>query len=589
MGNPKTNAADKPDDLRDTLAGVRGGFISVGVFSFFLNLLMLATPLYMLAIYQRVLTSGHQGTLIYLTVATVFALLVMGGLFTIRAWLLSRISGWLSTRLSGRVLSASLDSALVGAPAGAQPLRDLGQLQAFISGPGITAMFDSPWLPIFVAVIWLMHPWLGMLALASAIALYLLAWINELLIRKPQQAAGQQQTRAYQFAESSLRNAEVVRAMNMMPTLQSRWQDLNAGALQDQDTASSRSAIIMGTTKFVRLSAQVAVLGLGAMLVLSGEITAGHMIAAAILLGRALAPVEQATGAWRGTVAARACYARLQNLLQSFPEEEPSMLLPKPEGKLEVDNASYRPPGMEKPVLQGISFAVMPGDMLAIIGPSASGKSTLCRLLVGVWPPTTGEVRLDSAEVHHWNREAFSDHVGYLPQGVELFAGSIRQNIARMGEATDEEVIAAAKLADVHDMILHLPEGYETVIGAGGFALSAGQRQRIGLARAMFRDPTVVILDEPNANLDRIGEAALVRTLKTLKARQVTVVLVVHHAGMLENVDKILILKEGRVDGFGPRNEIIPAFKGSDHIGQTVSYKVTQYTGDSPKTPGGGS
>ncbi len=580
MPSSRTGTGQHRSDLQSVLGELRGTLLGIALFSFLLNLLMLTTPLYMLSVYQRVLTSGHHATLFYLTLVAIFALLVLGLLFSIRSWLLSRISTWLSARLGERVFSASLGGTLAGSPMGAQPLRDLGQLQSFISGPGVSTLFDSPWVPVFVVVIWLMHPWLGLLALGSAIVLYLLAWCNELLISAAQKATVQQQSRAYQFAESSLRNAEVVRAMHMGPSLQTHWRELNTQALEEQDIANSRSAFIVGITRFVRLAAQVGVLGLGAVLVLSAEITAGHMIAAAILLGRALAPVEQATAAWRSFVSARTSYSRLQKLLDAFPQEGEKIVLPAPQGHLDVENASYLPPGSDKPVLQNISFSVPAGTTVAVIGPSASGKTSLCRLLVGVWPPNAGAVRLDGAQVHEWNREAFSRHVGYLPQDVELFAGSVRQNIARMGEAADEEVIAAASLADVHDMILHLPQGYATEIGAGGFILSAGQRQRIGLARALFRDPRVVVLDEPNANLDRVGEAALSRTLKALKARGTTVILVVHHASLLASVDKVLLLQDGRVGGYGPRSEIIPAFKGSDHVGAESSGKSAEPGGD---------
>ena len=568
MKQANTPGHEPPTAMQVALSNLRSGFIGVGIFSFFLNLLMLATPLYMLSVYQRVLTSGHQGTLLYLTRVTVFALLILGGLYTWRGWLLSRIRGWLSAKLRDRVLAASLGSTLSGSPAGAQPLRDLGQLQSFIGGQGVATLFDSPWVPVFVFVIWLMHPWLGVLALCSAIVLFVLAWLNELITRKPQRAANQQQSKAYQFAESSLRNAEIVQALGMMPSLQSHWQSINAEALQNQDSASTRGAIIVGVSRFTRLSVQVGILGLGATLVLAGELSPGHMIAGAILLGRALAPVEQAMTAWRGFISSRGGYGRLQTLLRTFPEDRESIELPDPVGNITVSNLGFKPAQVAKPILQNVSFALPAGEMLALIGPSASGKSTLCRLLMGVWPPTVGNVRLDSAEVHSWDRVVFGRHVGYLPQGVELFAGTVRQNIARMKDGPDQAVIDAAIQADVHEMILHLPDGYDTRIGAGGAGLSAGQRQRIGLARALYGDPIFVVLDEPNANLDRLGEAALIRALHALKARKVTVIIVVHHAALLEVVDKILILKDGQVDSFGPRNEIIAALKGGERVPQ---------------------
>ena len=543
--------------LQRALQQCRSGFIAVFVFSFFLNLLMLATPLYMLQIFERVISSGHLQTLFYLTVITLFALLILGVLNTLRSWILGRLSGWLSGALGGRVIAASLESSLAGSATGTQPLRDLGDIRTFIGGTGINALFDSPWVPVFVAAVWLMHPWLGALAAVSAVVLFVLALLNELLTRDPQHEATRRQSRAYTFADASLRNAEVVQAMGMLPNLVSRWVELNAGALDRHAVVNTRSATILGLSRFVRLSVQVGILGLGAMLVIQGELTPGQMIAASILLGRALAPVEQSIAAWRTFIAARGGYSRLQQLMQARPEVPAATTLPPPAGHIRVEKVTFTPPLAEKPVLHGISFSLAPGETLGVVGPSAAGKSTLCRLLVGVWPPTLGSVRLDSAAVHSWNREEFGNYVGYLPQDVELFAGTVRQNIARMGDATDDEVIEAAKLADVHEMVLHLPHGYDTQIGEGGANLSAGQRQRIGLARALFREPRVVVLDEPNSNLDRIGEAALVRTIKILRERGVTIVMVVHHANLLQTVDKLAVLREGRMDAFGPRNEVL--------------------------------
>lgn len=551
-----------PTALDHAMKGAKEGFGAVAVFSFFLNLLMLATPLYMLQIFQRVLGSGHGYTLIYLTLITLFALLVLGLLFSIRTLILGRLSSWLNGALSSHLIAASLHSALAGDPRGSQPLRDLGQVQSFIGSTGITAMFDSPWVPVFVAVIWYMHPWLGMLALTSAILLFVLALVNELGTRAPQREAQQEQGRANQFADSSLRNAEVVQAMGMLPSLLGHFQGLNGKALDKQAIASGRSAAIQGLSRFVRLSVQVGILGLGASLVLDSQLTPGQMIAASILLGRALAPVEQSIAAWRSFVMARSSYERLQTLMHNTPEETPAMELPPPKGQVQVENVSFIPPGADKPVLRGINLALAPGQTLVVVGPSAAGKSTLCRLLVGVWSPSIGTVRLDGAEVASWNREAFGRHVGYLPQDVELFNGSVRQNIARMGEAEDQEVIEAAQLADVHEMVLRLPQGYDTPVGVGGATLSAGQRQRIGLARALLRNPRIIVLDEPNASLDRAGEAALLRALNLLKKSGTTLIIVAHHASMLGGADCILALKDGRVGAFGPKQEVMTYLRG---------------------------
>jgi PrtD family type I secretion system ABC transporter len=557
---------EQPTPLQQTLRKLRSGFAAVTVFSFFLNLLMLATPLYMLQIFQRVLSSGHLPTLFYLTLATIFALLILGTLYTIRSWILNRISAWLSASMGSPLISASLTSTLAGTATGAQPLRDLGHIQAFIGGSGITALFDAPWIPVFIAAIWLMHPWLGGLAAASAVALFILAVLNELSTRKPQAEATKGQVKAHQFVDTTLRNSEAVQAMGMLPDVLARWSRLQGGALAQQGTASAWSGTIMGLSRFLRLSVQVAILGLGAMLVLQGELHPGQMIAASILLGRALAPVEQSLAGWRSFVMARSSYAALQQLLHSAPERPAGISLPPPKGRLEVSNVTFKPQTADKPILQRVSFTLEPGMTLGIVGPSAAGKSTLCRLLVGVWPPTLGSVRLDSADVHAWNRTELGRHVGYLPQDVELFAGTIRENIARMGEAADEEVIAAAKLADIHDMVLRLPHGYDTEVAPGGALLSAGQRQRVGLARAFLREPVFIVLDEPNSNLDRVGEAALRRSLATLKERGSTIVLVAHHAGMLEAVDRLLVLREGKVEAFGPRNDVLAHIAGSGRV-----------------------
>jgi len=548
---------DQPTLLQQTLRKLRGGFVAVAIFSFFLNLLMLATPLYMLQIFQRVLSSGHMQTLLYLTLVTIFALLILGTLFTIRSWILARLSGWLGAAAGGPLISASLNSTLSGAATGAQPLRDLAHIQQFIGGSGITALFDAPWIPVFVAAIWLMHPWLGWLGAASAVVLFCLALLNELTTRKPQREATKGQAKAHQFVDTTLRNSEAVQAMGMLPNVLARWRLLQEQALTPQGAASSRSGTIIGLSRFLRLSVQVAILGLGAMLVLQGELTPGQMIAASILLGRALAPVEQSLVGWRGFITARSSYATLQELLRSAPERPPGTSLPAPTGRLEVANLTFKPPTADKPILQRVGFTVEPGTTLGIIGPSAAGKSTLCRLLVGVWPPTIGSVRLDSADVYTWNRAELGRHLGYLPQDVELFAGTIRENIARMGDATDEEVIAAARLADIHDMVLRLPNGYDTLITPGGSVLSAGQRQRVGLARAFLREPVLVVLDEPNSNLDRSGEAALRRSLALLKEKGSTIVVVAHHASVIEIVDRLLVLREGKVEAFGPRKEVL--------------------------------
>jgi ATP-binding cassette subfamily C protein/ATP-binding cassette subfamily C exporter for protease/lipase/ATP-binding cassette subfamily C protein EexD len=524
--------------------------------SLFLNLLALASPLYMFQVFDRVLASGRVETLVALTAVAAFALVCLGALEVIRSRSLARISTWLDRALARIVLKASVGEALAGRPIGAQAMNDLAQLRGFISSQGICPIFDAPWTPVFVAVIWVLHPWLGMLALVGAALLFTLALANELLTRAPLAGAGQAWLTGQRRYETALRNAEVVQAMGMLPALLQRWQADHERVLDGQARASDRTGWIYGISKFVRLFIQVAILGLGAYLVLGGALTSGGMIASSILLGRALAPVEQAIGAWKGFVAARASHDRLRRLLQRHPSEAPAIELPAPEGRISVDQLSFRAPD-GRPILKGVSFALTAGEVLAVVGPSASGKSTLCRLLTGVWPPDAGHVRLDDAEVHRWSRVDFGRHVGYLPQDVELFAGSVRDNIARMTDAPDDAVIAAAQLAGVHEMILHLPEGYATDVGPQGAILSGGQRQCIGLARAMFGTPRVVVLDEPSASLDQVGESAVLDAIGRLKERGTTVVLVVHRPRLLTHVDKVLVLSEGAGVMFGPRDQIL--------------------------------
>ena len=545
-----------PRILANALSEVRWGLLVVAAVSLFLNLLALTSPLYTSQIFDHVLANGRVETLVALTMIVAFALLCLGALEAIRSLALARISTWLDRALAGVVLEASVGETLAGRPIGSQAMSDLAQLRGFISSQGIFPIFDAPWTPVFVVVIWLLHPWLGMLALVSAIPMFGLALANELLTRAPLAGVGQAWLAGQQRYETALRNAEVVQAMGMLPALLERWQGDHDRVLDCQARASYHTGWIFGISKFVRLFVQVAILGLGAYLTLKGDLTSGGMIASSILLGRALAPVEQAIGAWKSFVAARGSHDRLRRLLQLHPTEPAAIQLPVPQGRISVDQLGFRSPG-GRPILKSVSFELAAGEVLAVVGPSASGKSTLCRLLTGVWPPERGHVRLDGAEVHHWSRVDFGRHVGYLPQDVELFSGSVRDNIARMTDAPDDAVVAAAQLAGVHEMILHLPEGYATEVGPQGAVLSGGQRQRIGLARAMFGAPRVVVLDEPSASLDQVGESAVLDAIGRLKERGATVVLVVHRSGLLTHVDKVLVLSEGAGVLFGPRDQIL--------------------------------
>jgi ATP-binding cassette, subfamily C, type I secretion system permease/ATPase len=549
--------------LNHVLRVTRGGLAMVGGLSLFLNLLLLVSPLYMQQVYDRVLTSGHVETLVALTLIAGLALLVLGLLEVVRSWTLRCIGTWLDRTLSGPVLAASLGDALVGQAIGAQALRDLAQLRGFVGSQAVGPILDAPWTPLFIVIIFLLHPWLGTLAFLSVTVLFVLALCNELVTRAPLKEANEIGLAAQRQIETAMRNAEVVHAMGMLPALLQRWHSANDYVLGRQARASDRSGVILGTSKFLRQFMQIAILGLGSYLVLKGKLTSGGMIAGSILLSRALAPVEQAIGTWRGFIAARASYGRLQDLLRRYPVQPRAIRLPVPEGQVSVDELVFEAPNSNRPILRGITFELAAGEALAVVGPSASGKSTLCRLIAGVWLPTSGHVRLDGAEVHSWERGDFGRYVGYLPQDIELFAGTIRDNIARMADGTDEMVIRAAQRAGVHEMILRLPNGYATEIGAQGAVLSGGQRQRIGLARAMFGSPRLVVLDEPNASLDADGATALVDAIGRLKVHGTTIVLVAHRPSLLAHVDKLLVLRDGTAVLYGPRDEILPRITAS--------------------------
>ncbi len=533
-------------------------FLYAGLFSLAINLLLLAPPLYMLQVFDRVLSSRSEETLFVLTLGALVALVFMALLDVLRARLLTAGGVMLDRRLGPQVIDGLLArTARLGGGAYAGAARDVNTLRTFLSGTGLLSLLDAPWLPLFVLLIFLFHPVLGAVALAGAVLMLLLAFLNERLTRRRLDDAQVQTRRAGRFIDAAVRNAEVAAALGMLPALTRRWGRLNDAALREQVAVSSVSGTFSGLTKFARQLIQLAMLGVGAFLVVSQDLSAGLMIAATIILGRALAPVETLVAGWRSLAEARAAWQRLGELLQANPAPEPATQLPAPRGRLEVEQVVFRLPGGMQPIVRGVSFSLSPGEALGLIGPSASGKSTLVRLTVGVWKPVAGTVRLDGADVATWPREDLGPHLGYLPQDVELFGGTVAENIARLGEPDAAEVIRAARRAQVHDLILRLPKGYDSDIGECGQSLSPGQRQRIALARALYGQPRLVVLDEPNANLDHEGEAALLRTLQALKEEGVTVIIVAHRPSLLRGVDKLLVLREGAVELFGPRAEIM--------------------------------
>nr|WP_192182818.1 type I secretion system permease/ATPase [Mesorhizobium amorphae] len=546
----------KSQIVKDALLACRHYFLIAAGFSLAINLLYLASPLYMLQIYDRVVTSGSATTLVMLTIALLAAFLALAGLDLMRATILTRASVRLDRLLSAKIVAASVETAQSGSSQ-SQPVRDFDTFRQVITGMGINALFDLPWSPIYIAIIFLLHPWLGFFALGSSLLLVAMAVINEYLVRAPLKQANDLATANYNFTEMSLRNSEVIRAMGMIDGLIRRWGRDRSLALRRQTQASDRAALMSGVIRFLRLTMQSLILGLGAYLVIERQTTAGSMFAASILLGKGLQPVEQIVGLWRNLVLARAALTRVHKLIDGGAQSERSFNLPKPTGKISVEQVSFAIPSQQKVLLRDVSFRLEAGEALGIVGPSGAGKSTLARHLAGVMQPSRGTVRLDGADLSHWGRDALGDHIGYLPQDIELFSDTVAANIGRFKTNVDQEVIEAARLAGVHDMIIRLPQGYETQIGEGGAVLSGGYRQRIALARAVFGTPNLIVLDEPSSNLDADGDRALSECAIELKRRGSTVIIVSHRPSTLANVDKILLLRDGAVEAFGMRNEIV--------------------------------
>jgi PrtD family type I secretion system ABC transporter len=546
------------DELRATLRECAKLIPFLIGMSFFFNLFFLVSPLYTMQLFDRVLSSGRVETLVLLTLIAAVAVLFMGGLDAIRSMILSRMSSWLERRLASRVLMWSIQGKLLGIGQSTQPLRDLATIRAFLGNPGANAAGDVPWAPVYIAVVWLIHPYLGLLGLAAAVSLFSIAVINELTSRKAFRDATKTVNSCQLSAELAIRNADVFQAMSLLPTFITTWSAHNNSALAQQQRASDWNSVLVGMSKFVRMLIQILIMGLGAYLALDNQISGGAIIAASMLLARALAPVEQSIGTWRFLMSARDAYDRLLRVLDRIPEPKHSTRLPAMRGSLMCERLSYVPPGRPEPTLQGIHFRVEGGEVLGIIGPSGCGKSTLCRMMVGLIKPTKGCVRLDSADVAIWPRDQLGESIGYLPQDVELIEGTVRTNIARLLPNPDpQDVIEAAITAGVHEMILRLPQGYETEIGEGGALLSGGQRQRIGLARALYGRPRFIVLDEPNASLDSEGEAALIRAIAAAKGWGATVVIIAHQPHILKPADKLLVLRLGRMEMFGPRDEVL--------------------------------
>jgi len=551
----ETKPAETP--LARALAACRRQLLAVGVFSGVVNVLQLTVSIYMMQVFDRVLSTRNLNTLLYLTLIAIAALGLLALLEAARSRVMQRIGAWIEERVAPEGFARAVESQLRGRSYRMEALRDLAVCRGYIASPAALALYDVPWVPVYLLVIFALHPVLGSVALAGAVLLLGLTVLSEVstskLLREANSAAMASQRRA----ESILRNAEVIDSMGMLPAVMARWRASVAEMTKPMNRAMDRAAPLLAGTKFLRLVVQVAILGVGTYFVLEQQLTAGASIAASIIMGRALAPVEQLIGGWKQLVQARQSWKRLQAFLVLPRLRPPGIPLPEPTGRLSVERVTFGFPGTSTAVVKAVAFALEPGESLAVIGPSAAGKTTLIRLLTGTLQPNAGSVRLDGADVYTWQREDFGRHVGYLPQDVELFDGTVLDNIARMAEAPAEAVFEAARLAGAHEMILRLPKGYETEIGEGGQHLSGGQRQQIGLARALFGRPKLVVLDEPNSNLDGEAEQALLRALAELKRRGTTVVLVSHRPVLVQGVEKVLVMREGALEMFGPRAEVL--------------------------------
>lgn len=546
--------------LTEVLAACRGAFFAVGMFTAIINILGLTGSIFMLQVYDRVLPSRSIPTLLALLCIVVVVFAVQGGLEAIRMRLMVRIGRSLDQKITAQTYLALAEAPLIASTSrdGLQPIRDLDQLRSFLSSVGPTALFDLPWMPLYIGICFAFHFWIGVTALVGGTFLVGLTALTELLSRGPSKEASVAGGRRLVYAESTKRNAEVIRAMGMSKRFSTNWGRINAEYMESQQRGSDVTGGIGSASRIARMLLQSVILAVGAYLVMIQEATGGIIIASSILVSRALAPVEISIAHWKGFMSARQSWARLSRLLVTLEEDPQRTVLPQPHASLSVEGVSVTPPGLQKLVVQDITFRLEAGQAAGIIGPSASGKSSLARAIIGVWRPARGKVRFDAAALDQWESDDLGRHIGYLPQDVELFEGTVAQNIARFEADIDSgAVVAAAATAGVHEMILRLPDGYDSAVGEFGAALSAGQRQRIALARALYKEPFIVVLDEPNSNLDSDGDEALTQAIFAVRKRGGIVVVVAHRASALLGVDHILAMTNGRAQAFGPKDEVL--------------------------------
>ncbi|MBK5012082.1 type I secretion system permease/ATPase [Pseudomonas sp. S60] len=547
------------NNLQAALKACKSSFLSVGFFSFFVNALMLVPTFFMIQVSGRVVPSSSTSTLVMLTLIMTLLVITMGALEWVRSRIMVRISNRLDVLLSRDVYRASFKRALNsgGADATAQSLNDLTSLRQFFTGPGLFAFFDAPWFPIYTVVMFLFHPWFGWMTLGCGLVLAVLAVVNHKVTGSALATANKENVASNVVTTKTLRNAEVIESMGMLDTLMNRWAKRQRNIMLLQSGASDKGGIVSSTSKTFRIWSQSIMLAIGAYLVVTHQINPGLLMAGSLLLGRALSPIDQMIGSWKGFVAAKVQYDRLNKVMDDLKNEPERMPLPAPEGHIQVENLVVAPPGAKAAVIRSISFVAPAGSIVGVVGPSAAGKSTLVRALMGIWPPQHGVVRLDGADIASWDKQELGPYVGYLPQDIELFEGSISENIARFDKVDPDKVVNAAQMAGVHEMILMLPDGYDTVIGSEGVNLSGGQRQRIGLARAIYGNPRLIVLDEPNSNLDDVGERALGVALQKLKETGATVFIVSHRPNILTRLDRILVMAGGTISLYGERDRVI--------------------------------
>ncbi len=563
MSKPNEQQTGRVELLR-TFKAIRQYFVYAGVFSAAVNLLMLTPIIYMLQVYDRVISSGSYSTLLMLTLLMLALLSSMGAFEWVRSAILVGASNRIEQNMRDRVFDATFKRALMsgGMNTSSQPISDLSNLRQFLTGNGIFAFFDAPWYPIYVAIMFMFHPWFGVAGLIAGLIMVVLAIANERVTNTRLQDANEESNRVTSQINASLRNAEVIGAMGMTENIRQRQQKSADRVLALQSDASRAAGKLSSATRAFRIIAQSSTLGLGAWLALNQQITPGMMIAGSLLLGRALAPIDLLVGSWRNFSVARAQYHRLGELLENIPPEPDKMSLPAPEGNLQIEQLTVVPPGSRTPVVRGVNLELGAGEALGIVGPSGSGKSSLARAILGIWKPAGGAVRLDGADVAQWDRTELGPHLGYLPQDIELFEGTISDNICRFGEQESDKVVEAARLAGVHEMILHLPDGYDTIIGGAGGMLSGGQRQRIALARAVYDNPSLIVLDEPNSNLDDQGEKELAAALQRISRAGTTVIVITHRMTLLNCVGKILVMKDGAPMKLGARDQVLAELSG---------------------------